>query len=188
MTTNVSSLSASSNVTPLNINDTQGGDALGQINDLMVRLGSLLGKLRDLLREYNQLQQTQTFKMQQTAFQTKLEGIEKSFQAEQNAAIGQIFGGVIEGFAGVAGVKNPALSSIGSGISNTMQSSFKLDASGLTRDGAVKQAEAEYQHGLADTMLKRSDEVLEKALKVSGDMRELLTMLTQAHDRIASMR
>ncbi|WFN95575.1 hypothetical protein MAY91_11540 [Edwardsiella ictaluri] len=56
----------------------------------------------------------------------------------------------------------------------------------LTRKAQEEQALSEYQQGLAAQLLKRADETQEKALKVSGDMREILTTLTQAHDRIAN--
>ncbi|MDA6076072.1 hypothetical protein O0544_01930 [Edwardsiella anguillarum] len=56
----------------------------------------------------------------------------------------------------------------------------------MSRQAQEEQALSEYQHGLAAQQLKRADETQEKALRVSGDLREILTTLNQAHERIAS--
>ncbi|PHV11474.1 hypothetical protein [Chitinimonas sp. BJB300] len=188
MSTNINAISTPTNISPLNVNDTQAGAALDVINDLMVKLGSLLGKMRDLMREYNQLLNSNTFKMQQTSFNTRMEGIQKNFEAQQHAAIGQILGGMVEMGGGMlaGGMQNQAVSSISSGMSNISQSSFKLDAAALSRDGEVDQAKAEFQHGLADAMLKRSDEILAKVTDIQTQMREMVKMVVEAYERLAS--
>ncbi|WP_395755916.1 hypothetical protein OT793_03550 [Edwardsiella ictaluri] len=70
------------------------GVAIGQMNELMVQLGVLFGKLRDLLRQYQQAQQNNAFKMQKTAYGTRVESIEQDFQAKQVQAAAQIVGGI----------------------------------------------------------------------------------------------
>ncbi|UCQ51810.1 hypothetical protein DB731_04340 [Edwardsiella ictaluri] len=59
-------------------------------------------------------------------------------------------------------------------------------ANDLTRQSQEEQALSDYQHGMADQLLKRAEETKEKALKVSGDLREILATLTQAHEHLSS--
>ncbi|WP_279451978.1 type III secretion protein [Aeromonas dhakensis] len=168
----------------------QGGDAIGQLNELMVQLGQLFGKLRDVLRQYQQTQQNNAFQMQKTSFNTRLDAIEKDFDAKQSQAIAQIVGGVAQGVFGALSAKSEGLGGIGGvghGIDSIAQGiagvSFGNQAS---REAQEEQALADYQHGLAEQQLKRADETLDKALKVSSDLREILTTLTLAHERLSS--
>lgn len=168
----------------------QGGDAIGQLNELMVQLGQLFGKLRDVLRQYQQTQQNNAFQMQKTSFNTRLDAIEKDFDAKQSQAIAQIVGGVAQEVFGALSAKSEGLSGIGGvghGIDSIAQGiagvSFGNQASREAQEG---QALTDYQHGLAEQQLKRADETLDKALKVSSDLREILTTLTQAHERLSS--
>ncbi|MFM5540459.1 type III secretion protein [Aeromonas veronii] len=172
---------------PASLND-QNENAIGQLNELMVQLGQLFGKLRDLLRQYQQTQQNNAFLMQKTSFHTRLDGIEKDFESKQAEGIAQIVGGVLKGVGGAAGFKfGDGVAAITSGLDNMAQgitsTSFANQASREAQEG---QALSDYQRDLAGQQLQRADETLNKALKVSSDLRELLTTLTQAHERLAS--
>lgn len=182
----------------LNVAGDQGGDAIGQINELMVSLGQLFGKLRDLLRQYNQSQQANAFTMQKTSFDTRKIAIEKEFDAKNWQAIGQMISGGLQATggatAGYGASKAPGTpmswlagsGDIGKGAGSFVEGAFsKWIVNPRLRESQENQAKADYQHSLADQLLKRSDETLEKALKASSDLRELLNTLTQAHERIA---
>ncbi|WP_046168621.1 type III secretion protein [Chromobacterium vaccinii] len=188
MTSPITSNGVSGGTPVLNVAGDQGGDAIGQLNDLMVQLGQLFGKLRDLLRQYNQTQQNNAFQMQKTSFNTRMDAIEKDFSAKNAQAWAQIAGGVTQFLGGVAGAKgSEAFSQIGRGADSIIQGNVGLHFSnGQAREAQEQQAVADYQHGLSEQLLKRSDETLEKALKVSSDLREILSTLNQAHERIAS--
>lgn len=164
--------------------------AIGEINELMVRLGSLFSKMRDILRQYNQTQQSQLFKIQTNSYHTKLQAIEKNFESANLSAIGEIVAGSVQAIGAGVGVakENSSFSSFGSGMGEAAKGGFNLGANALSREGQELSAQADYQSGLADALLKRSDAVLEKALKASADLKDLMSMLTQVHERLASMR
>lgn len=197
MNKTIDSVSNSGTVT-FNVASDQTGDAIGQINELMVSLGELFGKLRDLLRQYNQTQQLNAFKMQTTSLKTRMEAIGKEFDAKNMQAIGQIVSGGLQAFGGAASCygasKAPGTTGswlthsgdISKGTGSLIEGSINLGANKLLRESQEKQAVADYQHGLAEQLLKRSDETLEKALKASSDLREFLNSLNQAHERIAN--
>ncbi|KIA79289.1 type III secretion protein [Chromobacterium amazonense] len=177
----------------LSVDGNQGGDAIGQLNELMVQLGQLFGKLRDLLRQYNQIQQNNAFQMQKTSFDTRMQAIETEFDAKNKQAWAQIGTGIAQGLAGAASAFGAAQGSwlahsgdIGKGIGSIVDGSIGVAVNPELREAQEKQAEADYQHGLAEQQLKRADETLEKALKVSSDLREILSTLTQAHERLSS--
>ena len=183
----------------LSVSGSQSGDAIGQINDLMVNLGQLFGKMRDLLRQYNQTQQLNAFEMQTKSLDTRMAAIVNEFDAKNAQAWTQIGTGALQALGGAAssfgasrgagetlgwlahsGDVSKGVGSLAEGIVN------RRYVNPVMRESQEEQAVADYQHGLADQLLKRSDETLEKALKASSDLRELLGTLTQAHERIAS--
>ena len=177
----------SSGTSPLSVSGDQGGDAIGQLNDLMVQMGQLFGKLRDLLRQYNQAQQNNAFKMQMTSYDTRMGAIEKDFDAKNTQAAWQIVGGVAQTLGGALTPKvGEFCGTIGHGADGIFQGIGGLSANSDSRAAQEGQALADYQHGLADQLMKRSDETLEKAMKVSSDLRDILTTLTQAHEKLAS--
>lgn len=193
-TTNVA---ISSNTPVISVAGNQGGDAIGQINELMVQMGQLFGKLRDLLRQYNQVQQKNAFQMQKTSFNTRLASIKTEFSAKETQAIGQIVGGVLQTAGGGLSCFGAARtgaswgwmagsSHISQGGNSIIEGIIGLETAPELRKAQEGQALADYQHGLADQQLKRADESLDKALKVSSDLREMLSTLTQAHERLAS--
>ncbi|UCQ38685.1 type III secretion system translocon protein SseD [Edwardsiella piscicida] len=166
------------------VSQDRGGDAISQLNELMVQLGELFGKLRDVLRQYQQTQQSNAFKMQKTAYDTRVDAIDKDFQAKQAQAIAQILGGIAQTVGGAFGEEAHTISN---GVNSMTQGIVGVGyVNDMSRQSQEEQALSEYQHGLAEQQLKRADETLEKALKISGDLREILTTLNQAHERIAS--
>ncbi|MBT2869653.1 hypothetical protein JQK19_20700 [Chromobacterium violaceum] len=182
--------SAGVGTTPLLGTDTGSGqDSIAMLNELMVSMGQLFGKMRDLLRQYHQAQQANAFAMQKTAFDTRMEAISKDFEAKNDQAWAQIAGGVVGMLGGLAGAYsgNAALSQLGQGAGEIISGSVGIGiANGLSQQSQELQALSEFQHGLAEQQYKRADETLEKALRVSADLRDLLATLTQAHERIAS--
>lgn len=167
----------------------QGGDAIGQLNELMVQMGSLFGKLRDILRQYNQVQQNNAFQMAKTSFDTRMGAIETDFKAKNAQGWAQIAGGIAQAVGGglAAGTGISPIADIGKGLDSMAQGSAGVGwANKWSREASEGQALADYQHGLAEQQLKRADETLDKALKVSSDLRDILSTLTQAHERLAS--
>ncbi|MBJ7263180.1 MAG: hypothetical protein JHC61_05325 [Burkholderiaceae bacterium] len=197
--TNTSASIDRSSAPVLSVADSQAGDAIGQINELMVNLGQLFGKMRDLLRQYNQVQQGNAFKMQLKSFETRLSGIEKDFQAKDAQAWSQIISGGVQVLGGAVSTFG-ASKGTGEALSWLSHSGEVTKGAGAViegtascawvnpgmRDSQKEQAIAEFQHGFADQLLKRAEETLEKALRLSIDMREFMSSLTQAHDRLAS--
>ncbi|MEO9384624.1 type III secretion system translocon protein SseD [Chromobacterium phragmitis] len=173
----------------LSAETSNGQDSIAMLNELMVSMGQLFGKMRDLLRQYNQVQQANAFEMQKTAFDTRMEAISKDFEAKNDQAWAQIAGGAVGMLGGLAGAYsgNAALSQLGQGAGEVISGSVGIGiANGLSQQAQELQALSEFQHGLAEQQYKRADETLEKALRVSADLRDLLATLTQAHERIAS--
>ncbi|WFO13397.1 type III secretion protein [Edwardsiella ictaluri] len=165
------------------ISGDRDNNAIGQLNELMVQLGELFGKLRDVLRQYQQAQQSNAFKMQKTAFETRVDSIDKDFQAKQAQAVAQIVGGIAQTVGGFGEHGH----TISTGLNNMTQGIVGVGyANDLTRQSQEEQALSDYQHGMADQLLKRAEETKEKALKVSGDLREILATLTQAHEHLSS--
>ncbi|ARD40552.1 type III secretion protein [Edwardsiella ictaluri] len=166
------------------ISGDRSNDAIGQMDELMVKLAALFGKLRDMLRQYQQAQQNNAFKMQQTSYDTRMGSIEQDFQAKQGQAVAQILGGIAQSVGGGFGEYGHTIST---GLNNMTQGIVGVGyVNDLTRKAQEGQALSDYQRGLADQLLKRADETKEKALKISGDLREILTALTQAHERLSS--
>lgn len=163
-----------------------GEDIIGQLNEMMVNMGQLFGKLRDLLRQYQQAQQSNTFRMQVTAFDTRMSAIKDECTAQKNQAIGQIVGGGLQALGGGVGMKAPGLEVVGNSLSSATNGITGVAVvNGLTQQAKEQEVLAGYQQGLAEQQAKRSDETLDKALKVSSDLRDILSSLNQAYERIA---
>lgn len=183
----------------LGVAGTQTDDAVAQINDLMVNLGQLFGKMRDLMRQYHQAQQGNAFKMQMHSYETKLGAIEKDFNASNAQALSQIISGGVQLLGGVGSCYGAAQASgaalswlshagevsrgVGSGIEGITSYAW---VNPQVRGSKEDQAVSDYQHALADQLGKRSDETLEKALKFSADLREFTSMLVQAFERLGN--
>lgn len=169
------------------VNEANVDDVVGQLNSLMVSLGQLFGRMRDLLRQYQQSQQLDAFQMQVTSFQTRVDAIEKEFAAKTSQAYAQMVGGLLQaGSAGFGvGLQMP-LADIGRGVDGLSQAIASTQTNPELQAAQEGQALADYQHQFSQQLLTRSDELLSKASKVSSDLRDVLAALVQAHDRITS--
>ncbi|MFM0515265.1 type III secretion system translocon protein SseD [Paraburkholderia sp. RL17-373-BIF-A] len=186
MNDKVQSVGASS-APVLSVADLRGDEAIVMINQLMVSLGQLFGKLRDILRQYNQTQQLNTFQMQVTALQSQMSAIDKEFNGKNAQAWAQIAGGIAQTLGGAAGCKLMPVTDISRGLASGIEGYVSVNTANQSiRESQEEQAIGGYQHNFADQLLKRSDETLSNALKVSSELRELLSALVQVHDRMTS--
>lgn len=172
---------------PLQNNFSDDGGIVNLINDIFVKMGVLMGKNRDMLREYNQVQAVNSFNMQRTAYHTRINSINDELSANKDEADGMLIGGSFMMAGSVAVAKIPGMDSAGNGINAVAQGGEKEKANNSSSLSKEEQALSDFQHGTGEQLLKRSDETLNKALKVSEDLRQLLSSLTQVHDRIASV-
>ncbi|VWD65032.1 hypothetical protein BLA50215_07944 [Burkholderia lata] len=179
----------------LTVAGQQGSDAIAQINELMISLGQLFGKLRDLLRQHNQIQQANAFSMQKISLDTRRDAIDKEFDAKEWQSIGQVISGGLQaigacyGASRASGTAESWLAGAGDlsrGVGSLIEGTIGIRSNEQLRDSQEKHSIADYQHGLAEQLLKLSDETLEKALRASADLRELVSALNHAHEQIAS--
>lgn len=188
--TNVTNTQNVAHVNPMEVGNKeyQGEDAIELINDLMINMGHLFNKMRDTLRQYQQAQMSNSFEMQKTSYNTRIEAIETDFEAKNITSATQIFGGVVKTVGGGISVKGgEAFNTAANGIDAASQGIIGTSlVNGKTRESQEMQALSEYQQGLAERQLKGADESLDKAIKTSNDLREMLSNLNQAYEKISS--
>lgn len=165
-------------------------DSIALLNEVMIKMGALYSKLRDLHREYNQIQLTNSFNMQKRAFDTKIDSISHEFAGRNIQATSQIISGVASIAGSVVGLKGDPLqasakSTLGSGIGTAIEGMMNLGANSEMRKGQEISALSDYQSSLADQIRKRSDNVFDQAVKTSADLRETISALIQAYERIS---
>ncbi|MBC8642926.1 type III secretion protein [Caballeronia sp. EK] len=181
--------SAVSSLELQNVSDSRSTEAIALINELMVSLGQLFGKLRDALREYNKTQQLNTFKMELTSIKTQMSAIEKEFNGKNAQAWAQIASGVVQIGGGAVGCKLPPVADIGRGAGSAIEGAVSVGtANQWSRESQEEQAIGGYQHSTAEQLRKVADSTLGDVLKASSDLRQMLDSLVHAHDRITSVR
>lgn len=165
-------------------------DSIALLNEVMIKMGALYSKLRDLNREYNQIQLTNAFNMQKRAFDTKIDSISLEFTGRNIQAASQILSGVASIAGSVAGLKGDSLkatakSTLGSGVGSGIEGIMNLGANSEMRKGQEMSALSDFQSNLAEQIRKRSDTVFDQAVKTSADLRETTSALIQAYERIS---
>ncbi|QAU24328.1 hypothetical protein EO087_10275 [Dyella sp. M7H15-1] len=167
---------------------TQGVDAFALINDLAIKMAALFRELRDTQRQYNENQQKNSYEIALTSYDTKMTGIEKDYEAGMKSANGELTAGLIGTFLSVFGLKtgNTLWGQLGNASGEAVKSGFDRDAKKLSREGQELSSLADFQRSLADGAEKRSDQTLEMARQASSDLKQMLEMVAQIHDKLTS--
>ncbi|RLV59969.1 hypothetical protein D5018_09195 [Parashewanella curva] len=161
----------------------EGAAAIEEINQLMIKLADLFKKLRNILQDFNVVQDKLAWDITLASMAQKRDGIE-------HAMIGM----AISGAASIAG----GLFSVGFGLGGAAKGSEALGilGQGLGRmtDGAGSSANAwqtqvsenakligSLDETNANTYMRKLGETMERARRTSTDMVSLLVELTQLH-------
>ncbi|EAA3660138.1 type III secretion protein [Salmonella enterica] len=166
-----------------------GEDAIAQLNALVIKLGQIFGKMRDLLRQYNQIQQLNGFNIVNGSVADRLNSIKLEFDSKKGQAIAQIVGGVIELGGGVLNCASETFSgstSAGQGLSSATQGIATIFTNESNSESRVMQVNSEYADKLAQLYSKNAGDSQERANQTSRDMREALAALIQLHERLCN--
>ena len=142
------------------------GDIMNDINDLMVKMVALYKKLRNLLQEYNQKQQSLGWDIQKA-----------SVDRQKEAALTEFASGVVSGGASILGgcmairganIGTDQAMAKAKGISSVIEGGGKLSSSVVNLRTQQDKIEGDLIGKSASSYLKGAETDASKAMEVSG--------------------
>lgn len=178
----VSSDSISNDVPPNKDSDSNVDSTLFSINDLVLQLGDMNIKIRDMEREFFSSQQRVVHDRMVGAMETKREAIELNYNAAMTKGITQLISGVVS-FGGAISGSQIASAATGS-FGKTAEAGGAISAAADTREAGRIQILGDFQSSDAENVRKNTDKAADRAGEASRRLLDMTRELTELHGRM----
>ncbi|WP_133405622.1 hypothetical protein [Parashewanella tropica] len=160
-----------------------GAAAIEEINQLMIKLADLFKKLRNILQDFNVVQEKLAWDIQLASLAKKREGIQDAMIGMVISGAASIAGGMFSvGFgAGGAFKGSEALGIFGQGLGRMTEGGGSATNAYMTQLSENAKLLGSFDETNANTYIKKFGETMERARRTSTDMVSTLTELTQLH-------
>jgi len=172
--------------TGLDVMDSQ--DVMASVSSFILMLNDLMLKLRDIMRIYGAVQQSQGWEIVEAEYKNKAEAIEENKTAAKIEAYTMIGGGALSLFT-LPFSSVPAGMAVGMGGAKSIEGSGKYFASSDTRSANLAQLAGELQMKNAQSYTDSARKLLDNATEVVSAMLNNTRSLVDVMGKIlASMR
>ncbi|WP_339056918.1 type III effector protein [Candidatus Regiella endosymbiont of Tuberolachnus salignus] len=172
--------------TGLDVMDSQ--DVMASVSSFILMLNDLMLKLRDIMRVYGAVQQSQGWEIVEAEYENKAQAIEENKTAANIEAGTMIGGGLLSLFT-LPFSSFPAGMAVGMGGAKSIEGSGKYFASNDTRSANLSQLAGELQMKNAQSYADSARKLLDNATEVVSAMLNNTRSLVDVMGKIlASMR